>query len=204
MTASTIFQDAPIATSPSVENPTKFISWKEFEHKYLHREDGYKYEWVNGTIEKTKRSMDQKQLFILDNLRTLFERLKFECQLSGIFEAEIDTFFLEKTHRRPDISYFTPEQRIAIHQGIHEVPQFVIEVISSRDQMNLVHKKMGNYRAAKVQVVWHIFPLLEEVHVFYGDNLKQSAICQEEDICSAAPILPVFRISAKDIFSRNI
>ncbi len=203
MTASNILQKPPVSVLQSVQKPPKFISWKEFEQKYLHREDGYKYEWVNGTIEKTKRTMDQSQLYILDNLRTLFEHLKFEGQLSGIFEAEIDTFFLEKTHRRPDISYFTPEQRLAIHQGIHVVPKFVIEVISSKDQMNLVHKKMGNYRAAKVQVVWHIFPLLEEVHVFFGDNLKQSLVCQDDDVCSAAPILPVFKISAKDIFKRN-
>lgn len=53
--------------------PTRYISWKEFKSRYLSREDGYKYEWVNGTLEKTKRTMDQSQYFILKNLRLLFK-----------------------------------------------------------------------------------------------------------------------------------
>ena len=31
---------------------TKPILWAYFERKYLSREDGFKYEWLNGTIEK--------------------------------------------------------------------------------------------------------------------------------------------------------
>ena len=46
------------------------ISWATFEKKYLTREDGYRYEWLNGTIEKTKK-MNKTQLFILRNLQGL-------------------------------------------------------------------------------------------------------------------------------------
>ena len=47
----------------------KPVSWETFEKKYLSREDSWKYEWVNGIVEKTKRFMYQEQFYILHNLR---------------------------------------------------------------------------------------------------------------------------------------
>jgi Uma2 family endonuclease len=193
--------ETPIQTVKKAMNlPQKKISWQEFERKYLHREDGFKYEWVDGTIEKTKRTMYQKQYRFLKNLRQLFEALSRIGQISGGLEAEIDTFFLDKVHRRPDVAYFTREQEIAMSQGSNEVPRFVIEIISDNDPINGVHKKMQNYRNAGVQVVWHIFPELDEVHVYYGEMLTYSVVCKGDAICSAAPVLPAFEIAARDIF----
>lgn len=47
----------------------KKISWETFEKKYLSREDEWKYEWVDGIVEKTKRDLHEKQFNILANLR---------------------------------------------------------------------------------------------------------------------------------------
>ncbi len=197
--------------APSIETPVhqvtgnghkkpKLVSWEEFQKKYLTREDEYKYEWVNGEIEKTKRSMDQRQYAILRQLRRLFVNLSNAGKISGGFEAEIDTIFLKGIHRRPDISYFSEEQEDNMERGLEQVPQFVIEVISTNDQMYLVHKKMRNYKDAGVQVVWQIFPALEEVHVYSGKYLKNMTCCTGNDLCSAAPALPDFTIPAMEIF----
>lgn len=40
-------------TKPSATQ--KSISWADFQKKYLSREDNYKYEWLNGIVEKTNR-----------------------------------------------------------------------------------------------------------------------------------------------------
>lgn len=178
----------------------KKITWQEFERKYLSREDGYKYEWIDGTVEKTKRIMDQKQYRILKNLRFLFETLSRLGKISGGFEAEIDTFFLDRKHRRPDISYFSAEQEQGMDKGEMQIPQFVVEIISSNDQMNLAHKKMQNYRDASVKVVWHILPEVKQVHVYSGNYLDSMIVCTGKIICSAAPVLPDFALSADDIF----
>ena len=53
----------------------KSITWAAFQQRYLLREDGYTYEWVNGQVEKTKRSMDFSQMFIVQNLTNLFIKL---------------------------------------------------------------------------------------------------------------------------------
>ncbi|MBK9016016.1 MAG: Uma2 family endonuclease [Saprospiraceae bacterium] len=113
--------------------------------------------------------------------------------------AGCDTFFLEN-HRRPDIAWFTDEQIALAKHGVKPMPLFVIEVISTKDQMNLVEDKMENYRAAGVKVVWQIFPKFEKVHVYAGENLDSMTVCKGDRLCSAAPALPDFVMAAKDVF----
>ena len=95
-----------------------------------------------------------------------------------------------------DIAYFTPQQLIAARMANQE-PQFVVEVISNNDQINKANEKLVDYRNAKVQVVWFVYPKTKEVHVYRG---KQITICTGEDICSAAPVIPGFLIAASEVF----
>ena len=179
--------------------PLKRISWADFKADYLEREDGFTYEWANGVVEKTPRSMDRKQFYIVQNLLDFFGQLKYSGTISGSLMPEGDTFFGEN-HCRPDVAYYTDEQIEAAADDDDAEPQFVIEIISSSDQMNRVHRKMRDYRASKIPVVWHIFPELQEVHVFHG---RKSEIYIGEDICSAAPVLPEFELSVNAIFKRK-
>jgi Uma2 family endonuclease len=179
----------------------KYISWEAFQKKYLIREDSYKYEWLNGTVEKTKRYMDYTQLFIVKNLVAFFRQLLNDNKADGELLSEGDIFFLEN-HRRPDIFYMTDKQLAYTAHGQNQVPPFVIEIVSNRDQINKVTHKMQNYRDAGVQVVWHLFPNYEEVHVYSGKNLTSMLVCKAADICSAKPVLPHFEISVNDIFKK--
>ena len=177
----------------------KKITWADFEKRYLSREDAFKYEWVNGIVEKTPRIMNQNQYYLLDNIEAFLTQLKSEHPIFGKFYAEIDTFFIDKVHRRPDSAYFTDAQRKLMAYSINQVPKFIIEVVSTDDQMNLVHKKMQNYRDADVDVVWHILPLLDEIHVYKGLSMT---ICKGNALCSAEPVIPHFLMSANDIFKK--
>ena len=179
------------------------ISWADFQRKYLTREDGYKYEWLNGTIEKTKRTMDKTQLYILRNLLEKFRELQFANKVDGELISEGDLFFLGK-HRRPDVAFLTNDQiESAADDKLDTVPKFVIEVISNTDAINRVNLKMGNYRDAGVVVVWHIFPQAQEVHVYCGDNLDTVYIKRGDMICSAEPVLLDFQMPVSDIFMRK-
>jgi Uma2 family endonuclease len=181
----------------SAAQPKK-ISWSEFQKRYLTREDKYKYEWLNGVVEKTERAMNQYQLFIETNLIRFFRKLSIAGQVNGELFSEVDTFFLEN-HRKPDIAYFTDEQINRAAYGKNQVPQFVIEVVSTNDKMNKNQRKIQDYRKAGVQVIWYLYPELEEVHIYRGKNV---VICSGEDICSAAPVLLTFALTANDIFQK--
>lgn len=189
----------PTTTSVGQPAPTETVSWEVFEKEYLTREDGYKYEWVRGEVVQTPRDMNQYQYYILDNLQELFTRLRFESKVSGKLFPEIDTFFLKKVHRRPDMAWFTDEQAARMAHRENQVPNFVIEIVSDHDIVDNLLDKLGDYREAGVVVIWLISPRLEQVHVYSGDK---NVICKGDDLCSAAPVLPDFQISAKDIFRK--
>ena len=188
-----------VATSSkySKKKPSrKKISWETFQKKYLTLEDKYKYEWVDGYVEKTPRSMDKTQFYIQQNLAKFFYQLLFKNKFGGDLIAEGDTKFAGN-HRRPDLAYYTDEQIQKAKNGEDIVAQFVIEIVSSNDQMNRVHKKMEDYRKAEVKVVWQIFPELKQVHVYKG---KEMQVCEGEDICSAEKVIKGFKMTVNDLF----
>lgn len=192
---------APLATAPKTAAAArKPLSWKEFQSRYLRREDGYKYEWVDGHVVKSIRTMDKTQLFILRNLVNHFYRLLSTRRATGHLLSEPDLFF-DGQHRRPDIAWLTDQQidRLAVPECL-EVPAFIIEVVSTNDQINLVEQKMDNYRDAGVAVVWQIFPRYKKVHVYSGRRLGQMVVCEGDAPCSAAPALPDFEMPASEIF----
>ena len=172
------------------------ITWEEFQRIYLAREDEFKYEWLAGTIEKTPRDMDKSQVYIFNNLIKYLFTLQQKLKIDGILVSELDTFF-NKNHRRPDIAFLTERQIEAGRLGKNVVPKFVIEIISRNDQINRVHQKMEDYRNAKVEIVWHIFPELKEIHVYRGRNM---VIHKDNDLCSAEPVIEGFNISVNDVF----
>lgn len=191
-----------VATSAPFSEPEATITWEAFQREYLSREDGYTYEWLNGMVERTPNAINAAQLYILNNLLNFFMRLKFQGQMSGQLMPESDLFFGDH-HRRPYVCWLTDSQIHALAEGKYEVPAFVIEIISNHDEMNTVVGKMQDYRAAGVQVVWHILPNHGEVHVYKGQALEEMKVCKGNDICSAAPILADFELPASEIFRRE-
>ena len=187
---------AQVHKTVAVKSPKK-ITWEEFKTRYLSREDTFKYEWVNGIVEKTPRSIDKTQLYILTNLIHFLYVLKTARPgLDGDLVAEGDTFFAGN-HRRPDIAYYTKKQIQDARENKDVHPDFVIEVISKQDQMVKVLDKMKDYRNAGVKVIWHIFPQQQEIHVYHG---KKMTVCTGEDICSAEPVIEGFTLPVKEVF----
>jgi Uma2 family endonuclease len=198
----TLRHKALTVTETITKHPSKPITWETFQRRYLTREDGYKYEWLNGWVDKTKRTMDKTQFFILRNLQEALRHLLNDGKIDGEFITEGDLFFMEK-HRRPDIAYLTSEQIELAADNVDVVPAFIIEVISNTDAINRVNDKILNYREAGVKVVWHIFPNQKEVHVYGGENLDTVWIRRGAMVCSATPVLPEFEPSVADIFKRK-
>lgn len=210
MTAAASFAKpvSPTAQPPAANGPVpaaspngkakRYVSWREFVRRYLSREDGFKYEWNNGEIEKTPRTMNINQLYVLENLQVAIEKLRADNPQLGKLYAETDILFSEDRHRRPDIAYLTIEQVRAAKNDVQPVPVWVLEVISPSDNINRVVRKVNEYFRAGVRMVWHIFPDDREVHVY--ETPKRINICRDEDICSAEPVVPGFMLEAREIF----
>jgi Uma2 family endonuclease len=151
--------------------------------------DGYKYEWNDGELIKFT-GMNKLQVKVYDILNTLFIKKGF--WETATFVSEYDVQLTGIQMRRPDIAYLTKEQIEAADKGTDVIPEFVIEIISGNDNINKVEEKIGEYYKAGVKVVWLIFPENKSVHIY--TSRRNVKICIENDICSAAPVLPEFEI----------
>jgi len=175
-----------------------YVSWSTFEKKYLSREDGYKYEWNNGRIDKTTNAMRPKQWFIFRNLQVFFQTIV--PIPNGLLLQEADVFLSATMHKKPDITFATFEQ-IRLAEGDERViPALVMEIISPTDSAYKVQEKTSEYLRSGVSMVWLIYPHTEEVCLYRAD--LSSSICREKAICSAQPIIPGFNISVEEIFRK--
>ena len=98
------------------------------------------------------------------------------------------------------MAWFSEKQLAFMAYGENQVPAFVIEIISSNDQINKVQKKMKNYRDAGVEVIWQIFPELLEVNVFHSSKMTTLS---GDEVCPATPALPEFSLKLSDIFKKS-
>ena len=175
------------------------ISLENFLARYTNREDPFKYEWNNGIVEKKERRINRTWFVMLQRLVRLFTQTEAYKE-NGLLMTEVDMLLpsVNRT-RRTDIAYLTGEQMKNSRNGEPTVCSFVIEVVSKNDQAYEVEDKLIEYFANGVEVVWVIFPRVKKVEVYR--SRKDVTICFDDDICSAAPVLPDFEISASALFA---
>ena len=78
------------------------------------------------------------------------------------------------------------------------IPEFVVEIISETDELYKIEDKLTEYFKAGVKVVWNIVPDHEIVYVY--TSRKSVKICTDDDVCSAASVLPEFDIKVSEKF----
>lgn len=166
----------------------EFIDWEP--------NDGFKYEWNDGEIIKFT-GMKKEQYIIYDTLNYLFFKTGYIEQGSLVAEQDIQLSGIQM--RRPDICYLKREQARQGREGMEMIPAFAIEIISSNDQINQMEKKLTEYFNAGVQVVWIINP--QEALVSVYNSRREVKICMGNDVCSAAPVLPDFKIRVDELLT---
>jgi Uma2 family endonuclease len=177
-----------------------YVTQEKYYEEYRNREDGFKYEWLDGKIEKTPKGMHDAQSHIAENLTMLFYTLKIAGRISGTFQTEMDTFVEGRRIRVPDMCYLNPQQAYDAVNGGHPIADFMIEVVSTHDKIEDYETKLNDYFTAGVKIVWWIFPKQEAVYVIANDG--QALICRGEMICSASPVLPDFQLTTNAVFQK--
>lgn len=187
--------------SSTKKRKSAYISRETYYSEYRNREDGFKYEWLDGVVEKTQKTLTDKQVHIFDNINTRFYTLLFANRIQGSFSSKKDSQVENRQIRVPDMCYLNPQQAYEAAYGGHPISEFMIEVVSPTDKIYDYASKLKDYKAAGVKVVWLIFPHVEQVYVYEGKTLT---IQSGNDICTASPVLPNFEITAADVFQKPI
>lgn len=166
-----------------------FLKWES--------DDAFVYEWNDGFLEP-RIAMKQEELYIIQRICRNFTGTTAYQNYAELI-PEIDCWVTEKQMRRPDLAYYTAEQIKLAATGQPVIPAFVIEIISEHDDLTKVEKKQIEYFRAGVQVVWRIIPEIQTVYVFTSP--KTVTICTDEDLISAAPIIPDLQLTVNALCS---
>ena len=167
-----------------------FLAWDQPAGKY-------KYEWVDGELEKTDYMMKNTERGIVKRVRNAFYKTKAFKEGGELF-AETHVPVTETRVRIPDLCFFTSEQIEASEQGGFPVPAWAIEIISPNETGFKIERKALEYMKAGVKVLWQIYPNLRMVHVRTSANNTQ--LYFEADECTAAPALPDMKIEVNTLF----
>lgn len=181
-----MIQTAQANTDTLPQSLEAFLEWEP--------NDGFKYEWNDGEIIQFT-GMNKEQLYIYSILNKLFVRKGYTE--SGTLIAEQNVHLSGIQLRRPDIAYFTDEQVMQGKTGEEMIPGFVVEIISTYDMINQLERKITEYFKAGVQVIWVVMP--EQQKVYVHTSPRNVKACIENDLCSAAPVLPEFEISVNEM-----
>lgn len=183
-----MIQTAQATTDTLPRSLDEFLAWEP--------NDGFKYEWNDGEIIKFA-GMNKEQFYIYNILNKLFFRTGYIEGGSLVAEQNVHLSGIQL--RRPDISYLTDEQGEQGRMGEEMIPSFAIEIISTYDMINQLERKITEYFKAGVQVVWVIMP--EQQKVYVHTSPRNVKACIEDDLCSAAPVLPDFEISVNEMLA---
>ncbi|HMQ46747.1 MAG TPA: Uma2 family endonuclease [Saprospiraceae bacterium] len=191
MSGNTIYRAAPLQVKP----PRK-VSLNTFLRKYSKGKPGIKYEYNKGLIEKTA-SMKAHEQYLVFNLLKHFSSTPSAKQGHQIVQ-ELEIWTSSNQWRKPDLAFLTVEQARAGAQGFEPIPEFIIEVISPNDKINIVKNKVYEYFNAGVKILWQLFPEQQVIEVYRSP--EDVELCSGDKKCSAEPIVEGFVLSAADVF----
>ncbi len=196
MNATISIEKKPRPLSFKTKVPTTLAEFQDWK-----AEDGYKYEWNNGILEKTPKMIIPETFYIVDNLFNEFDKLKPGLPQGGRMYTEPQANTSSTQVRVPDIAYYTMGQIREAAEGEMPVPGFAAEMISKNHLFVKVFNKVEEYFKAGVQVVWLINPFLKQVHVYHSP--EDVAICRGKKISSADTVIPGFKLSVDELFLKN-
>ena len=184
--------------APPAKPATRTMTLADFRKRYGSREDGFKYEFNKGRVEKYKSNMNAQHAHIIRNLNRRFARTAAYAEGAELI-AEMDQMTGADQQRRPDISLWSDSK---IKTADERVSEFIIEIISPTDRHEDIVLKRREYFRAGVKVAWYISPAEQTVSVYLSPT--NVSVCEGPARCSAAPVLSDFEISAAEVFQKNL
>jgi len=114
-----------------------------------------------------------------------------------------DTGFISErdpdTVRGPDVSYWSKERLPEVLDGYIEVPpDLAVEVISPSDVFSRIQRKIREYLARGVRLVWVVDPEGRCVTVYRRQG--QATILEQNEILAGEEVLPGFSCLVAELF----
>ena len=168
--------------------------------------EGFRYELINGELEKTM-SAGFPHGRITMRLAGPLSGFIWDHDLGEAFAAEtgFQVAFGPDTVLAPDIAFITKERLEQIGETEHfwpAAPDLVVEVLSPSDRPSKVNKKTSLWLGYGAKQVWIVNPKNRTVTVYRSPS--DTTTFSGSDYLEAQDLLPGFRLSLDRIFSTSI
>lgn len=168
--------------------------------------EGFRYELINGELEKTMSAGFPHGRITMRLAGPLAEFI-WTHHLGEIFAAEtgFQLTFGPDTVLAPDISFITQERLEQVGETERfwpAAPDLVVEVLSPSDRPSKVNKKTLLWLSNGAKQVWIVNPKDRTVRVHRSPS--DTTTFSGSDYLEAPDLLPGFRLSLDRIFSTSI
>ena len=160
-------------------------------------------ELVEGTLlEKAVGAPESYLAMFLGHFICAFLRIH---KLGFCLGADSLTRLAPGLIRIPDLSFVSWDRvpggarKVPKEPILNLVPDLAVEVISPGNSRAEMDRKLGEYFAAGVKLVWYVYPRTRTVKVFTGP--KRSRIVREADTLDGGEVLPGFMLALTDLFA---
>jgi Uma2 family endonuclease len=192
------FGDIPIAricTNPPPGDAT------EADVVRMHDRHDRLFELVDGTLVEKAMGWQESELMII--IGSLLRNFVADKGLGKVFGSDGMFRLQPEQIRIPDVAFIS-KRRFAgrtLHRGAFwELGcDLAIEIISPSNTRREMERKLADYFAAGVAVVWLVYPQSREVVVYSAPT--QSTKLQGDDVIDGGDLLPGFSISVAQIFA---
>lgn len=158
-------------------------------------------ELIDGTL--VEKAVGAFQALLAAELIYLINHFLRGKHLGFVLTPDAMIEFSAGKIRQPDISYFRWDQfpnRIAPRQSVWTVfPLIACEIYSPANTYDEMQRKLKDYLAAKIPLIWYFDPELKTVEVYAGS--ASPTILRENDVLDGGEILPGFTINLKEFFA---
>jgi len=179
-----------------IATATKLMTAEEFASK---EDDGNLYELVRGElIDMSRPNGDHSQIqfqiaWLLKNLVTPNKLGWVGGEAGVVTERDPDTV------RGPDVYFYRIERLARPPKSFIELaPDIAVEVISPSDTRPAMRRKVREYIASGVRLVWVVDPETKTVMVYSGS--MQGVEHDEADTLDGGEVLPGFTCKVADLF----
>lgn len=192
------FGDIPIArirTSPAPGDAT------ESDVVELHDHQNRLFELIDGTL--VEKAMGWREAFLAACITTILNNFVQPRKLGIVFGADGMLRLKAQQIRIPDVA-FVSQQRFA-GQPLPTTAfwdlgcDLAVEVISSSNTRREMERKLNDYFAAGVAMVWLVYPDTREVVAYSSPSLSRTL--RGRDLLEGGSLLPGFSVRVAEIFA---
>jgi Uma2 family endonuclease len=192
------FGDIPIARICTNPPPGEATEGDVIE---LHDHHDRLFELIDGTLVEKTTGWKEAELAII--IATMLRNFVSEHSLGKVFGAD-GMFRLEPEQIRiPDVAFISKQRfagRTLTEGAFWDLGcDLAIEVISPSNTRREMERKLADYFAAGVQIVWLVYPATREVVVYKSS--QNSATLRGDDTLDGGDLLPDFSILVALIFA---